>query len=341
VAIRSRPKQATQADVARAAGVSRTTVSYVLSNDESVSIPDETRERVRGVIRALDYTPNRAAQRLRAQKTYTIAGIIEDITNPFHPALERGIQDVAEQHGYDLIMYNTDADPAKERKALDAALRNRVDGVIGSFSAIGMDDFAPLLAAEIPMVWLTGQAPLRSIDGLDVVYVDNVLAAHAAVSYLVGKGHARIAMLAGRGHPQQDRLIGYRQALEDHGITFRDDYVQGQRFSIDEGRRAMQVLLALEPRPTAVFGASDLLAVGAILAIKEVDLRIPEDIAVVGFDNVLVAEVVSPPLTTIAQHQADLGHRCGELLFERIRGLAPDEGRAVEMPFELVIRDSA
>jgi LacI family transcriptional regulator len=341
VAIRLRPKQATQADVARAAGVSRTTVSYVLSNDESVSIPDETRERVRDVIRALDYTPNRAAQRLRAQKTYTIAGIIEDITNPFHPALERGIQDVAEQHGYDLIMYNTDADPAKERKALDAALRNRVDGVIGSFSAIGMDDFAPLLAAEIPMVWLTGQAPLRSIDGLDVVYVDNVLAAHAAVSYLVGKGHARIAMLAGRGHPQQDRLIGYRQALEDHGITFRDDYVQGQRFSIDEGRRAMQVLLALEPRPTAVFGASDLLAVGAILAIKEVGLRTPVDIAVVGFDNVLVAEVVSPPLTTIAQNQADLGHRCGELLVERIRGLALCEVRVREMPFELFIRGAA
>lgn len=338
---RSRPKQATQADVARAAGVSRTTVSYVLSNDESVAIPAETRQRVRDVIRALDYTPNRAAQRLRSQKTYTIAGIIEDITNPFHPALERGIQDVAEQHGYDLIMYNTDADPVKERKALDAALRNRVDGVIGSFSAIGMDDFTLLPAAEIPMVWLTGQAPRRSIDGLDVVYVDNVQAAHVAVSYLADSGHARIAMLAGHGHPQQDRLTGYRRALEDHGLAYRDDYVQGQRFSIDEGRRAMRVLLTLEPRPTAVFGASDLLAVGAILAIKESGLRIPDDIAVVGFDNVLVAEVVSPPLTTIAQNQAALGHRCGELLFERIRGLAPEEGRTVEMPFELVIRGSA
>lgn len=341
MATRSRPKQATQADVARAAGVSRTTVSYVLSNDESVAIPAETRQRVRDVIRALDYTPNRAAQRLRSQKTYTIAGIIEDITNPFHPALERGIQDVAEQHGYDLIMYNTDADPAKERKALDAALRNRVDGVIGSFSAIGMDDFALLPAAEIPMVWLTGQAPRRSIDGLDVVYVDNIQAARVAVSYLADAGHARIAMLAGHGHPQQDRLIGYRRALEDHGLAYRDDYVQGQRFSIDEGRRAMRVLLTLEPRPTAVFGASDLLAVGAILAIKESGLRIPDDIAVVGFDNVLVAEVVSPPLTTIALNQAALGHRCGELLFERIRGLAPEEGRTVEMPFELVIRGSA
>jgi LacI family transcriptional regulator len=292
-------------------------------------------------MRALDYTPNRAAQRLRTQKTFTIAGIIEDITNPFHPALERGIQDVAEKHGYDLIMYNTDADADKERKALDAALRNRVDGVIGSFAAIGMDDFAPLLAAEIPMVWLTGQAPPRRIDSLDVVYVDNVRAAHAAVSYLVGKGHGRIAMLAGHGHPQHDRLIGYRQALEDHGLTFRGDYVQGQRFSIDEGRRAMRVLLGLEPRPTAVFGASDLLAVGAILAIKEAGLRIPDDVAIVGFDNILVAEVVSPALTSIAQNQAALGHRCGGLLFERIRGLAPDEGRVVEMPFELVVRDSA
>ena len=338
---KSRPKPPTQADVARAAGVSRTTVSYVLSNDGTVSIPDETRQRVRDVVRTLDYSPNRTAQRLRTQKTYTIAGIIEDITNPFHPALERGIQDVAEQHGYDLIMYNTDADPAKERKALDAALRNRVDGVIGSFAAIDLDDFGSLLAAEIPMVWLTGQPPVRSLPGLDVVYVDNVRAAHRAVSYLAERGHSRIAMLAGHGHPQQDRLIGYRQALEDHGLAAPDDYVQGQRFSIEEGKRAMGALLALETRPTGVFGASDLLAVGAILAIKEAGLRIPEDIAVVGFDNILVAEVVTPALTTVALNQAALGHRCGELLFERIQGLAPEQSRAVEMPFELVIRASA
>jgi LacI family transcriptional regulator len=338
---KSRPKPPTQADVARGAGVSRTTVSYVLSNDESVSIPDETRQRVWDVIRALDYTPNRAAQRLRTQKTFTIAGIIEDITNPFHPAFERGIQDVAEQHGYDLIMYNTDADPAKERRALDAALRNRVDGVIGSFSVIDTDDFRPLLAAEIPMVWLTGQPPVRSIAGLDVVYVDNVRAAHTAVSFLAGKGHQRIAMLAGHGHPQHDRLIGYRQALEDHELVLRNEYVQGEQFSIEEGKRAMRVLLALDEPPTAVFAASDLLAVGAMVSIRQAGLRIPDDVAIVGFDNILVAEVVTPALTTIALNQAALGHRCGELLFERIRGEAPEDGRAIEMPFELIVRETA
>ncbi len=321
--------------------MSRTTVSYVLSNDESVSIPDATRQRVWDAIRALDYTPNRAAQRLRTQRTFTIAGIIEDITNPFHPAFERGIQDVAERYGYDLIMYNTDADRAKERKALDAALRNRVDGVIGSFSTIGMNDFEPLLSHDIPMVWLTGQPPAQSLPGLDVVYVDNVRAAQTAVFYLVDKGHRRIGMLAGHGAPQADRLIGYRQALVQRGLPVSNSLVQGQRFSIEEGKQAMRVLLALNEPPTAVFAASDLLAVGAMLTIREYGLRIPEDVAIVGFDNIFVAEVVTPSLTSIALHQDQLGHRCGELLMERIRGLALDEGRAVEMPFDLVIRESA
>jgi LacI family transcriptional regulator len=338
---KTRQKLPTQADVARAAGVSRTTVSYVLSNDESVAIPEVTRQRVWEVIRALDYTPNRAAQRLRTQRTFTIAGIIEDITNPFHPAFERGIQDVAELYGYDLIMYNTDANRAKELKALDAAVRNRVDGIIGSFSTITMKDFEPFLGHDIPMVWLTGQPPAQSLPGLDVVYVDNVRAAQTAVFYLADKGHQRIGMLAGHGSPQSDRLIGYRQALVQRGLPVADSLVQGQRFSIEEGKQAMRVLLGLDEPPTAVFAASDLLAVGAMLTIREYGLRIPEDVAIVGFDNIFVAEVVTPSLTSIALHQDQLGHRCGELLMERIRGFAPDEGRAVEMPFDLVIRESA
>jgi LacI family transcriptional regulator len=335
-------KTPTQADVARAAGVSQTTVSYVLSHSQTVSIPDETRQRVWDTIRELGYEPNRAAQSLRTQKTYTIAVIIEDITNPFHPAFERGIQDVAERYGYDVITYNTDGDPLKERKAIQAARRSRVDGVVGSFYSIQEDDLLPLLEQATPTVWLTGQRPAQvSPRTLDVVYVDNEEAAHTAVSYLLRKGHRRIAMLAGYGPPRNDRKNGYRRALADYGITVDEEWIQGEAFSVEEGKRAMHHLLSSDLRPTAIFAASDLLGMGAMITIREAGLRIPEDIAVVGFDNIFAAELVSPPLTTIDQHQKQLGQRCSDMLFERILGTYSGEGRIVEMPYELRVRESA
>lgn len=337
----NRRKFPTQLDVARAAGVSRTTVSYVLNNNTSIAIPDDTRQRVWDAISALGYVPNRAARSLRTHKTYTIAGIIQDITNPFHPAFERGIQDVAEQHGYDLIMYNTDGQRARELKALQSIQQGRADGVVGIFFHIRPDDLDPLVENGIPIVWLHGgRCQSSPVHAYDRLLVDNAGGARAAVAHLVERGHQRIAMLAGEGPPSADRVLGYRQGLADAGLPFDPALVLPSRFAIEDGQRLTQTLLALEPRPTAIFTASDLLALGAYLALREAGLRIPDDMAVVGFDDIVMAQLVTPPLTTVRLPQRDLGRRAAELLFERLEGGVRGPGRCEEQPFEFIVRES-
>jgi LacI family transcriptional regulator len=331
----------TQQDVARLAGVSRTTVSYVLNDNASIAIPPETRQRILDAAVQLGYAPNRAAQTLRTQKTLTIAGIIEDITNPFHPAFERGIQDIAEQHDYDLIMYNTDGDADKERKALQSVLEGRADGVVGSFYHMILDDFLPLLTRGIPIARLNGRdADVATEFPLDTLFLDNTAAAQMAVEYLIQRGHTRIAMLAGMSPPRQNRLRGYRQALAKHHLPYDESLVEAENFSVEEGKRAMAVLLSRTPRPTAVFAASDLLAMGAMITIRQAGLFIPQDMAVVGFDDIFAAELVTPPLTTVAQFQGQLGQRAAQMLFERLSGEYSGEARHEVMPFELIIRES-
>jgi LacI family transcriptional regulator len=336
-----RKKIATQADVARQAGVSRTTVSYVLNNATSISIPPATRQRIIDAAAELDYIPNRAARSLRTQKTYTIAGIIQDITNPFHPAFERGIQDVAEQHGYDLIMYNTDGILTKERKALNSARYGRVDGIIGSFVAVTDEDFLPIVKQGIPVVRLGSiLSPLTEYP-LDMLHVDNEGAAYTATNYLIGRGHHIIGVLTGTGPPHITRIKGYQRALQEHGILYEEDLVQGRAFSVEEGRQGMVTLVNRKPRPTAVFAHSDLMAMGALLTIREAGLRVPDDIAVIGFDNIFAAELVTPALTTIELPQRVLGQHAAEMLFARIDGRVTGGGRYEEIPYRLVIRESA
>jgi len=334
-------KIVTQADVARQAGVSRTTVSYVLNNATSISIPPATRQRIIDAAAELDYIPNRAARSLRTQKTYTIAGIIQDITNPFHPAFERGIQDVAEQHGYDLIMYNTDGILTKERKALNSARYGRVDGIIGSFVAVTDEDFLPIVKQGVPVVRLSSiLSPLTDYP-LDMLHVDNEGAAYTATNYLIARGHRIIGVLTGTGPPHSTRMKGYQRALQEHGIPYEEDLVQGHAFSVEEGRQGMVALMNRKPRPTAVFAHSDLMAMGALLTIREARLRVPDDIAVIGFDNIFAAELVTPALTTIELPQRALGQRAAEMLFARIDGRVTGGGRYEEMPYRLVIRESA
>jgi LacI family transcriptional regulator len=338
----NRRKSPTQLDVARVAGVSRTTVSYVLNHNTDIAIPNDTRQRVWEAIAELGYVPNRAARSLRTHRTYTIAGIIQDITNPFHPAFERGIQDVAERYGYDLIMYNTDGQRARELKALQSIQQGRADGVVGIFFHIRPDDLDPLVESGIPVVWLHGgRCETSATHAYDRLLVDNAGGARAAVAHLVERGHRHIALLAGEGPPSADRLQGYRQGLAAAGLPFDSALVLASRFTIEDGQRLTLSLLERSPRPTAIFASSDMLALGAYLAARDAGLRIPDDLAVVGFDDIVTARLVTPPLTTVRLPQRDLGQRAAEMLFERLEGRASGPGRCEEQPFEFVVRGSA
>jgi LacI family transcriptional regulator len=333
-------KRPTQADVAQRAGVSQTTVSLVLNN-LVIGIPAETRQRILNVVHELDYVPDRAARSLRTNKSYTIASIIPSITNPFYPAFERGIQDEADERGYDLIIYNTDGSAEKEKKCLNSALQSRVDGIIVVLFHQGARTLFPLLERNIAVVRLESQVREPGEYPLDNIYIDNTAAAQEAVTYLIDRGHRRIGVLARTEGPGNVRVLGYQRALAAHGIPHDDGLIQRGDYTEEGGYEGMQRLLALSARPTAIFAANDMMAMGAILAIQEAGLSVPQDIAVVGFDDIPTARLVNPPLTTVAQFQVELGRRSAELLFERLNGAAPPHGRTIEMPYQLVIRKSA
>jgi LacI family transcriptional regulator len=334
-------RKPTQNDVAKRANVSQAMVSYVLNGNASVSIPHETRQRILDAMHDLGYQPSKAARTLRTSKTYTIAGIIPDILNPFYPAFQRGIQDVANSYHYDLITYNTDADPDKERHFCESLLQGRADGLIAVLFHVNARDLLPLLSRGIPVVRLEAERKEPGEFPLDNLYLDNTAASRAAVSYLIGKGHQQIGMLAGHAGPTRYRVAGYWQALSDARIAPDENLIQTVEFNETGGYTGMQALLQVAPRLTAVFASNDLMAVGAMQAIREAGLRVPEDIAVVGFDDIPAARLISPGLTTVSQHQEQVGRRAAQMLLERLSGSVVSGGRTESLPFELIIRQSA
>jgi len=337
VSSRNRP---TQQDVARLAGVSQTTVSLVLSGPGASLVPEETRRRVLEAAERLGYVPDSNARGLRMRKTFTIASIIPDITNPFYPEVERGIQDVADQQGYDLIVYNTDGLEEKERKCLRSVLQRRVDGVVGVFFHLGANDLRPLLERGVHVVRLEPRAQETGPWPLDNLYVDSVAAARAATEYLLARGYWPIAMLSADTGPGPLRLRGYLEALSAHGLGVEADLLERSDFTERGGYEATRRLLGRR-RPRAIFAANDLMAMGALLALREAGLQVPDEVAVMGFDDIPTAKMVNPPLTTVKLFQEQLGRRAAAMLFERMRGEGPAMGRSEEMPFELVVRCSA
>ncbi len=306
-------------------------------------MPEATRRRVLGAVDELGYVPNGAARSLRTQRTSTIAAVIPDITNPFYPAFERGVQEVAEAGGYDLIVYNTGGVAERERRCVRSLQQGRVDGVVAVFFHLKAEDLRPLLERNVALVRL--EAVKKGVSSLELpfdnLYVDNVAASRAAVEHLIRRGHERIGMISGGSGPGRARLGGYRAALAARGLPVEEGLVRGGGFTADGGHDAMQVFLEGPNPPTAVFAANDVMAMGALVAMREAGLGVPGDIAVVGFDDIPAARLITPRLTTVAQFQENLGLRAAEMLLERLDGTAPEHGRSEEMPYELIVRESA
>jgi LacI family transcriptional regulator len=336
-------KRPTQDDVARIAGVSQTVVSLVLNDRSLVAISPETRQRVLAAIADLGYVPDGSARSLRTRKTLIIASLIPDITNPFYPAFERGIQDVADANDYDLIAYNTDGNRAKELRCLRSMQRARVDGIIATPFQLTADDFAPLLENGVPVVMFGELVSEPARAPFDSIFVNDYTAAGELVAYLLGRGYLPLGMIAAaEDHLRREgRTVAYRQVLAGSTLPQKELLARGEDPTEAGGYAAMQTLLAGSPRPRAVFAANDMMAMGAMVAIREAGLRVPEDIAVAGFDDIPVARLLNPPLTTVAQFPERLGRRAAELLFERLHGTFTGEGRRLEMPYELMVRASA
>jgi DNA-binding LacI/PurR family transcriptional regulator len=335
----------TQQDVARRAGVSRATVSYIINNrtDGNVRISEETRQRVLQAVKELGYQPNVTARSLRTRRTQLLAIMVPDLTNPFYPQLIRGAQASAEQQDYQILVYDSNDSPARERAFVEAVLRRRVDGVILVAFHLEAHDVAQLTRAGIQVVAIGGR--LRTA-GVDVVATRERLAVHEVIRHLVSRGHRRIAHLAGPPNtpPGQVRLQGYREGLAEAGIPYDESLV---RYGTFQRTGVAELVISLFPsreaegRPTALFAANDVMAIEAILTLTRRGWRIPEDVAVCGFDNIPEAELITPSLTTVGQDAQALGQRAAELLLERLGSTEQIEVRHVSVPYRLVIRESA
>jgi len=331
-------------ELARLSGVSPATVSRVFNGYPDVS--DATRERVLEHARRLDYTPSAAARSLVRQRSQLIGVILHtglahpDLQHPFFQDVLVALKNTVGRAGYDLLLFATDqplAEPTPH--SYEKRIRHQgVDGVV----LMGLDtrdpDLAKIAALRIPTVAIDTEirGPRAAAVGSD-----NVAGARLAVRHLHLLGHTRIATIAGPTDtaPGADRLLGFRQELEELGLPAEARYLLDGDFYAESGYAAMNVLLALTDPPTAVFVAADLMAVGALRAIQEAGLRCPEDIAVVGFDDIQIASLLMPALTTVRQDKGLIGTTAAEALVAMIDdpALRPE---AKTLPVELVVRDS-
>ncbi|MDI7278150.1 MAG: LacI family DNA-binding transcriptional regulator [Anaerolineae bacterium] len=338
-------RRPTQEDVAREAGVSRAVVSYVINNRSggNVRISEETRQRVLTIVERLGYQPNVNARSLRTRKTQLIAVLVPDLTNPFYPHMIRGIQAAVEGSDYQIVVYDSDDSPARERAFVHTMLRRHVDGVVLVSFHLDARDVQRLTRAGTRAVAIGGR--LRMAD-IDVVATRERPAAQEIVRYLITRGHRRIAHLAGPQDtpPGQVRLRGYREALAEAGISYDEALVRYGTFKAEGVADLVNSAFAScapADRPTALFAANDLMAIEAMRALGRLGLRVPDDVAVCGFDNIPAAELVNPPLTTIGQDCQRMGYQAGELLLDRLSGRAASEPRRVSVPYRLIVRDSS
>ncbi|PMQ01115.1 MAG: LacI family transcriptional regulator [Dictyoglomus sp. NZ13-RE01] len=327
-------KTPTSWDVAKLAGVSRSTVSFVLNNTPGIKISEETRRRVLEAVKILDYQPNAVARSLAKQKTEVIAFFVLDIVNPVFPLMARGVEDVARHNGYALILCNTDGKSLREMKYLNIMLERRVDGIITA--ALSNEEVSKVAKRKkLPLVIL--EHPRLSDH--DVVYVDNIEGSYNAVKYLIELGHKRIAHITINPNSiiVKERYEGYKKALEEANIKFDERLVKIFFDKVDEDQ-AVEELMSLEDPPTAIFTFSDFMAIQTMKALLRRGYKIPDDVSIIGFDNTL-AELTNPPLTTVAQPFYEMGVKACEILIERLKN--PDMPvQHIKLPTKLIIRES-
>jgi LacI family transcriptional regulator len=332
--------------VAKLSGVSISTVSRVFNGYGDVSA--STRERVLETARSLDYAPSAAARTLVKQRSQLIGVVLftgrehPDIGHPFFQDVLVGLKHGIGSRGYDVLLFATeqpDSSLEGTHSYLRRARHHRVDGIV----LMGVDrldpEVAKLLDAQIPLIGVD-----IDVTGATATYVasDNVGGARLAVRHLHGLGHRRIATIAGPqdSKPGVDRLVGFHAELQALGLEGRPEYEQVGDWYTDSGEQAMQALLALPEPPTAVFAAADLMAVGAMKAAREAGLSVPEDLAVVGFDDIQLASLIDPALTTVRQDKVGLGRAAAWALLKQIEN--PElTSAALTLPVELVVRTSS
>jgi LacI family transcriptional regulator len=325
-------------DVAQKAGVSAMTVSRVVNGAGGVDA--ETQRRVEEAILALDYIPNRLARSLVSQQTRTIGLIVPDVVNPFFAPVIRGAEMTARKAGYRVLLCNSEGDLRLEREYIEDLVAHRVEGLLlAPASDRSRVALLPLLKGGFPFVLLDRSLPDTDCDH---VISDNVAGARRLVEHLIAIGHRRIAHFTESDDVStgRDRLEGYRQALEAAHIPVSEDLIFRSTTDRIGGYRATQMMLHLDPLPTAIFTVNNMTALGAMQALRERGLKVPEEIGLVCFDDVEHLAVLSPFLTVIDQPGETFGSLGAQLLFERISGKAGNRSRRIVLQADLIVRQS-
>jgi LacI family transcriptional regulator len=326
-------------DIAKKAGVSYSTVSRALNNDKIIK--QETRERIARIAREMGYKPNAIARGLVMKETNTLGLVIPDITNPFYPEVARGIEECANEYGYTIFLCNSNWDSVKENKYIDILQSKRVDGIIVAPVSQELDIIRKTYAASMPVVFVGKKIEFSNSS---YVVIDNRKGGFIATEYLLNKGYTRIAFIGGleKDSTNHDRLMGYQDALKINNIPVDPSIIKQGSFKRESGYDSMISLLEQGNEIQAVFAGNDVIAFGVMQAIRAKGLRIPEDIAVVGFDNIPISGYPEISLTTVDQDKYKIGRLAAEMAINYIKNSEDTwESKAVVLEPKLVVRNSA
>ncbi len=325
-------------DLAQRAKVHPSTISRVANQDPGLRISGATRARIEALLRETEYRPNGVARGLKLRQTLVLAVVIPDITNPFFGALFRGVEDASAMRGYQVLLCNTDGNADRQRSHLQTLAARRVDGVILASTFLKDPAVRWLRHQRIPYVLVNR----FSDEGLDpFVGSDDVMGARLATQHLIDLGHERIAHLAGTPATSTGllRRRGFEAAMAEAGLVVPPDFDVESGYVEDGGGRTMERLLALEQPPTAVFAVTDMVAVGAYGAVLSHGLRIPDDVAIVGYNDIPLAARLSPGLTTVHVPIHEFGSAAARVLLEELETGRVEPRRVIYSP-QLIVRGS-
>lgn len=324
-------------DVAREAGVSMATVSRVVNNNPNVK--PQTRKKVFEAIERLGYRPNAVARGLASKKTTTVGVVIPDISNAIFAEVARGIEDIANMYHYNIILCNADKKKDKEIRVINTLLEKQVDGLLFMGGTVTEEHSQAFKTANVPIVLCATTDENGEIPSVDI---DHEAAAFDAVQVLIKQGHTSIGMISGTLQDPANgyaRFQGYKRALQNAGISYDEELVRIGNYRYESGVDAMKYFLELSNRPTAVFSATDEMAIGAIHCIQDFGLKVPEDISVISVDNSRMASMVRPQLTAVAQPMYDIGAVSMRLLTKLMKKETVEHAKVV-LPHEIVTRQS-
>jgi len=324
-------------DVAKLARVAPITASRVINNSGYASA--EVRQRVNQAVEQLGYVPNFLARSLRSKRTCTLALVLTDITNPFWTTVARGVEDAASEEGYNVIFCNTDESANKQARYLEALIQKQVDGILLVPARSKESPIELLHHHNVKVVLLDRRLPNNEAD---VVRCDSSGGAYQLVQLLLKLGHRRIAILSGPSgiSSADDRVAGYQQALQEAGLQTEDQLIIYGEFSLESGYQMTRNLIAMSPRPTALFAGNNFIAIGALKALHDAGVAVPEEMSVVGFDDLPAAIVVDPFLTVAVQPAYEMGQRATKRLMECLDGQVTDGIQEIVLPVSIIERKS-